>query len=234
MFGVVRGSSSLQARREERAEAPEVEPGEKTGSPSGSEPSGALSLTPKADPSQSDKLPEELIGQMKAKNTTLGLHELGTRPSPTGARGALVVRLHYGGSFSDRDRPKFGPGHIDDATILDNTVRYWALDRVVGYWELHETEIPDRIVGLCGPVQERFVISSLQIDQKQMVQHWRETGAVPIVGQAVGKIDLNYLGLRFCRVTDARFSNIPQGFFIWVDGTGKVRAGGRECKQPGS
>ncbi|MCK4177419.1 hypothetical protein [Aciditerrimonas ferrireducens] len=236
VVGVVRGS--------QRREEPKSEPGDRPSAPVG--PSAApfratapsLETTPARPPTAASRkdvpVAEELWKRVLQKGKEIDLAELGTRvgaPERGRRQGALVVRLHYGGSFSDPGRPKFGPGHIDPTTILDNTVKYWQIGGLIEYWREHPEEIPDRLIGLAGPVRQRFVVSSLPIDTERLFDRWEANrGEVAVVEAADGSVDLDYLGLRFCQVKDARFGNLPQCFFIWVDRDGQERAGGREGK----
>jgi hypothetical protein len=237
VVGVVRGS--------QRREEPKSEPGDRPSAPVG--PSAApvrasaprLETIPARPPAAASRrdvpVAEELWKRVLQKGKEIDLAELGKRvgAQERGSRqGALVVRLHYGGSFRDPSRPKFGPGHIDPATILDNTVKYWQIDGLIKYWWEHPEEIPDRLIGLAGPVRERFVVSSLPIDTERLFKHWEACpGEIAVAGAGDGRVDLDYLGFRFCQVKDARFGNIPSCFFIWVDRDGQERAGGRKGKK---
>ena len=154
----------------------------------------------------------------------LSLSELGRLSG-----GALVVHLSYGGRFKPDPgspvRPKWGPDHPDDATILDNTRRHWQIGRLLAtLWRPTPDARPHALVGLGGTVQHRPVISSLQIEPG-----WFDVaaaGADPEIN-VVGDASLNYLGLRGRLVTDARFGTNRQQSFIWVDCHGEVRRGGR-------
>jgi hypothetical protein len=158
----------------------------------------------------------------------LTLADLGRTRGPDGRGGALIVRLQYGGSFSDPTRPKYGPGHDTDAVIKDNTMRYWAIGALVDYWRAHMDEIPDKLIGVTGPVENRIIISSLKIDREWIgAASPAESGVVKEVETDKDTRALDYLGLRYQQVTGVRFGNISPAFFIWVDDAGRVRAGGR-------
>jgi hypothetical protein len=188
-----------------------------------------------ASPAKREERPRELWSQVERKGEVLKLADLGKRPGTQergGRRRTLVVRLHYGGSFSDPGRPKFGPGHIDPTTILDHTVKYWRIGGLIEHWREHPEEIPDRLIGLAGPVRQRFVVSSLPIDTERLFKHWEACpGEIAVAGAGDGRVDLDCLGFRFCQVKDARFGNLPRCFFIWVDRDGQERAGGRKGKK---
>jgi hypothetical protein len=157
------------------------------------------------------------------------LADLGKMRGPDGRRGALIVRLQYGGKFADPARPKYGPGHDSDAIIKDNTVRSWAIGALIEYWRSSPDEISDRLIGVTGPVENRIMISSLKIDRQPMsTASAAEPGVVKVDESDKETQALNYMNLRNRPVSGVRFGNISPAFFIWVDGQGRVRAGGRD------
>jgi hypothetical protein len=214
VYSGIKGTRFIEVRRANEKELPVETPGD----------AGPV-VHPAGNSSPSASMPRPA--------RTLTLADLGKTRGPDGRGGALIVRLQYGGSFSDPARPKYGPAHDTDAVIKDNTVRYWAIGVLVDYWQAHMDEIPDKLIGVTGPVENRIIISSLKIDREWIgLASPAEPGVVKVAEADKDTQALDYLWLRYQQVTGVRFGNISPAFFIWVDNHGRVRAGGRGLLRP--
>ena len=142
----------------------------------------------------------------------------------------LLVRLSYGGTFADRSRPKYGPGHDSDAVIFENTMRWWAIRKLRDQWHADPENAPKAVIGLVGPVEDRVIISSVAINKA-----W-STGAIEwswdgdfveiVPAEETSTELLNYGKLRFRQTSTVRFGQSSAEQFVWVDRNGQVRAGG--------
>ncbi len=210
LYGGIKGTKFIDARQQNEIERPVETPGD-------TEPVkyAVRSPSPPLNTANSDR--------------PLTLADLGKMEGPDKRCGALIVRLQYGGTFTDPTRPKYGPGHDSDTIIKDNSVRSWAIGTLTEYWHSHPDEIPDRLIGVTGPVENRIIISSLKIDRRSMAAaSTSEPGVVNVDESDKDTQALNYLNLRNRQVSGVRFGNISPAFFIWVDAQGRVRAGGRD------
>ena len=199
VYSGIKGTKFIDARRENEKELPVETPGD-------------------AEPVEHSASTSSPPTSMARPTRPLTLADLGRMLGSDGRGGALIVRLQYGGSFSDSTRPKYGPGHDADAIIKDNTVGYWAIGALVEYWHNHTDEIPDKLIGVTGPVENRIVISSLKIDREWIgAASSAQPGVVKVVETDKDTQALDYLGLRYQRVTGVRFGNIA----------GVLRLGGR-------
>lgn len=132
--------------------------------------------------------------------------------------GALLVRLASGGAFrNDEKRQKFDPAHPDDATIFENTTRWWWIDALVTQWKAKPADVPHIVAGLAGPPARRYVAGSVEIDRKG---HWGKRPDFEVPAQSR---NVNAKDLRGRLVTGAMFNQVKTGHFLWVDGTGRVR-----------
>lgn len=210
LYSGIKGTKFIDARQQNEIERPVETPGD-------------------VEPVEYAAPPPSPLLSTAQSDGPLAQADLGKMEGPDGHRGALIVRLQYGGTFSDPARPKYGPGHDSDAIIRDNTVRSWAIGPLTEYWRGNPDEIPDRLIGVTGPVENRIIISSLKIDRRAMgAASAAEPGVVNVDESDKETQALNYMNLRNRQVTGVRFGNISPAFFIWVDDQGRVRAGGRD------
>jgi len=150
----------------------------------------------------------------------LSIEELGAFVDKKLQGGVLLVRLASGGSFkNDEKRQKFDPAHPDDATVFENTVRWWWLDALVKQWEAVPDEVPAVVVGLAGPTDRRYVAAAVELDRTAA---W-DSSTYPDYQVPAKSSDIDAGGLRGRLVTGAMFNQTKAGHFIWVDRTGTVR-----------
>lgn len=134
--------------------------------------------------------------------------------------GVLLVRLASGGSFkNDEMRQKFDPAHPDDATIFENTIRWWWLDPLVAHWEATPDEVPAVVAGLAGPPNRRYIAGAVEIDRTGKWDH----ATYPDYQVPAKSQDVDACQLRGRLLTGARFNLVKPGHFLWVDRTGAVR-----------
>jgi hypothetical protein len=155
----------------------------------------------------------------------LSLGQLGRLVSERLGGGILLVRLSSGGAFtSDATRAKYDPAALDDNVVFENTIHWWWLHDLVARWRANPDETPAVVAGLAGPTGRRYIAGAVRIDRKaswDSVNH--PDYEVPVARASASGVDVDACQLRGRLVDGARFSNLKQGHFIWVDANGITR-----------
>lgn len=151
--------------------------------------------------------------------------------------GCLIVRV--GESTLDDGRTPIDPLNVVDADVAAAVAGVWQIpDDLVEAWAADHADAPKVIVGAAGPVTSRYCPAAMRIDHARLRTTQGSTlKALPIVGEhqnaptpaaRLAGVDLDAAGLRGCRIAaELRFGGIRPQFWMWVDGSGQIRAGGR-------
>lgn len=124
-------------------------------------------------------------------------------------------------------KSKVGPTSFSDDVVLENIKGHWAVRKFIPSWSSNPYSSPKCLIAVQGPVKDRIVIASVQIDELG----WSETPAAPwdphlheIPLRSDG--DLDAKSLRGRRV-DIKFGAGTPNCTMVVDNTGLVLHGYR-------
>jgi hypothetical protein len=132
--------------------------------------------------------------------------------------GALIVRNSFGDELAP-GRPRLDPMQIDPAVLIENIRRYWLIEKLRPGWIADPVSAPKVVVAAAGPPKRRYVPTSVALDQHQ----WGLVPPQELPLDIDGSPDLDTCSLRGRLLADAKFSNMRQLHFIWVDAMGAVR-----------
>lgn len=151
----------------------------------------------------------------------IDIHDLGRL---TG--GCIVVFCNLTSQLKS-GKAKVGPTSFSDDVILENIKGHWAVKKFIPTWSETPTDSPSYLVAVQGPVNDRIVIASVEIQK----DGWAQTPSAPwapnLFEVPISPSDeLDMMNLRG-RCVDIKFGAGTANSTMVVDGSGLVLHGYR-------
>ena len=132
--------------------------------------------------------------------------------------GALIVRNSFGEDL-EPGRPRLNPMRIDPEVLIENIRRFWLIERLRPQWIDDPAAAPKVVVAAAGPLKRRYVPTSVFLDSRR----WSDVPERELPLDLRRSPDLDACSLRGRILADAKFAQMRDHHFIWVDGTGAQR-----------